>query len=587
MLRLKIRGKNRSIDLRDSDFITAGGEGKIYDYGSHVCKIYIDPSKMIPDAKFSELQMLTRPNIIKPLDILTDANNAPVGFIMSKVFGEPLCKFFISDFINSYGASEKHLHEFIKIIQETISSIHLARCLMVDGNELNYIVSKKLDNVYFIDVNSYQTPHFPATAIMPTIKDYHSNNFSELTDWYSFAIVSCWLLVGVHPFKGKHPKYKKKGIENTIDRMKDNISIFNSDVVIPSTARSLNCIPSNYRSWYVDMFEKGSRTGPPSLLGKIMMTPVYTSIIKSTGNFDMIKLKEFRNEILSYKKYFGKEIVLLKSDDSSSPNYYMFDDRRISRPNSSNVTQIENDKMLLTPADLIPILIMRSRYQNDCHDILELHSINPDYKISESKVCENSFILENKLYIKFNDRFEEIAFSELSKNRIVPILHTYWNILPKSSRTLDGFLIQEGLDKIYIYIPVPSKHWCLIKQIRELEGYKIIDGKYENGVCMIIGKKGYTYDKIVLRISEDGTYDCRIINDISNDSINFVVLDNGVCASFMDDHTLELFHNKPNLSDIKSITDTGIDSSMKLWKDGVRLLFSKKNNLFIIKLKRI
>ena len=53
------------------------------------------------------------------------------------------------------------------------------------------------------------------------------NGFNKLTDWYSYAIVTFQMYIGIHPFKGIHPDYKPKDLEL---RMKDGASVFDKKV---------------------------------------------------------------------------------------------------------------------------------------------------------------------------------------------------------------------------------------------------------------------------------------------------------------------------------------------------------------------
>jgi len=63
----------------------------------------------------------------------------------------------------------------------------------------------------FLDVDSYQTPSFHADALMESVRDplIQNNKFTELSDWYSFGIVVFQMYIGIHPFKGRHPNFKK------------------------------------------------------------------------------------------------------------------------------------------------------------------------------------------------------------------------------------------------------------------------------------------------------------------------------------------------------------------------------------------
>ena len=55
---------------------------------------------------------------------------------------------------------------------------------------------------------------------MDSVRDRHAAGWNEGTDWFSFALVSFQMFVGIHPYKGKHPALK------TLDeRMAQNVSV--------------------------------------------------------------------------------------------------------------------------------------------------------------------------------------------------------------------------------------------------------------------------------------------------------------------------------------------------------------------------
>ena len=56
MSKFFIQGKG-PIDVNQNDFISEGGEGKVFSKGSIVLKIYTDLKKMIPTAKIQELSV--------------------------------------------------------------------------------------------------------------------------------------------------------------------------------------------------------------------------------------------------------------------------------------------------------------------------------------------------------------------------------------------------------------------------------------------------------------------------------------------------------------------------------------------------
>ena len=574
-----VRGKNKTIILTDNDFIDVGGEGKTYRYGDSVCKIYLDPNKMIPNDKIAELSVLTKPNIIKPEEILVDTNGKSVGFTMKYASGSPLPELFTNGFRNDNNITDSTINEVVKVIIDTISFIHSRKCLIVDGNELSYIVNlvkNTLNTVYFIDVDSYQTPSFKPTAIHPNTMDVHSKTYSELTDWFGAAIIICWLYVGVHPYKGKHPKYKKKGAEGLEERMVDNISIFNKSVTVSKKSRGIDSVPDNYKGWFIDLFENGNRCPPPGLPGRVILTPVYTKVVKGTNNFDIALLRELGGEIISYKKIFGSDILVTKEiqNQNSVYRYYI---------NNKNVlTDNQNMDVILSDISMTPVYIQHAGDQIY-------------FKIEGRKTCgthfgHSKFVSDNTLYVKNGEELNNIGlietkFKETSK--IIASNKNDWSVMPNSSSMLDGFLYQKALGKSFLYIPIPSKNQCMIIKVPELEEYRIVSGKYDKRVCMIVGRKKSVYHKVIIRFSSDfTTYDCRIIEDVDLDSINFAVLSNGICASLENTNTLELFRNVPNDSGLKSVTDPDINSSMKLWSDGTRILFSVSNKLYSIKMRK-
>ena len=95
-----IQGKGE-IQVNQNDFISEGGEGKVYGVGNQILKIYSDLKKMIPYSKIQELQNLNRPNILIPKDVVL-LKNQVVGFTMDYIKSTvALCKLFTNDFRNA------------------------------------------------------------------------------------------------------------------------------------------------------------------------------------------------------------------------------------------------------------------------------------------------------------------------------------------------------------------------------------------------------------------------------------------------------------------------------------------------------
>jgi hypothetical protein len=563
MSKFFIQGKG-PIDVNQNDFISEGGEGKVFSKGSIVLKIYTDLKKMIPTAKIQELSVLSKMNnIIIPKDLLLDKNNQVVGYTMDYVKGVPMCKLFTNDFRNRNNVQPESINKLVTRIIETIVFIHDNKCLLIDGNEMNYMVDNSSFQIpYFIDVNGYQTPSFPATVIMPSIRDWSSKTFSELTDWYSFAIVSCQLFIGIHPFKGRHSKYKPNQLE---DRMKNNISVFNKDVSVPSTCRDFSYIPDDFRNWYIKLFEKGERIPPPKVVGLLNIKQVAIKIVQTTNHFEISSIQEFQDEIVKVRTWNGNRVVTTKKQIFVNKMNY-----RVSTP--------EID-VVFTPKMMKPIFVKVEKGKLSLRDT-KGNDLNIDIS------CEEKMVIGNTIFVKFEGNLYELIINEFGE-RVVPSVKQTWNIMPLSSQLFDNMIYQNVLGKAYIVIPHPEESLknssCSIVSVPELNGYRIIDGKYENKVCMLIGNKGSVTSKFILRFSEDSKYDCRVANDST--FINFTVLDNGISISINDDDTIEVFSNNLNSNKVNAIQDPDINQSMVLVKDGIKTMFFNQNKLYSLSMK--
>ena len=255
---MKVFIKNKGhCTLAKSEYLASGGEGDIYCKGNSIFKIYIDPNKMIPEGKINELSVLSFNNIIKPEDILLNDKNIQIGYTMQYVKDTyALCQLFPKSFRDRNSVSNQTVLNLVRRLQETIQHIHSHKILVVDVNELNFLIAKDFTEIYAIDVDSWQTPHFKATAIMDNIRDRQvkNNNFTENSDWFSFGILAFNMFVGIHPYKGTSKLYK------TMDeRMDHNISVLNKDVSVPKIFANFDIIPEVYKNWFSAVFDGGKR----------------------------------------------------------------------------------------------------------------------------------------------------------------------------------------------------------------------------------------------------------------------------------------------------------------------------------------
>lgn len=563
-----VRGTRKQITLDRKDFIAQGGEGRVYGKGGLVYKIYLDPKRMISEAKIKELRVLDRPNILRPKEVVLDADHVPVGFTMDWVKGTvPLCKFFTNDFRNRSGVTEASTAALVEKMRETILAIHGGGCLMVDGNEFNYLVDgADRTTPFFIDVDSYQTPGFPATAIMPSIRDPRALGFSEESDWFSFAVVACQIFVGVHPFKGRHPAFAKNDVQS---RMKAEVSIFNREVTLPPAARDLRSIPAPYRTWFVDLFERGKRCPPPALTGPIFAGPANPVFRPGhTDTFDIQLIREYGDTVLWCAFRAGTRLI-------GAGEKVFIGDREHRAPKGA--------ELLFTPRELAPV------FAAAVDGVLSLKDIHLRDIPFAGMAAEAVLAVENTLYVKNGEHLTEIALNEIG-NRILPTVQNAWDIMDRASEIHSGVMFQSVLGKPFLVIPRPpsrgsGKGSCVIKPIPELEGYRIIDAGHDGRVCVIVGHQGDRYDRLLFKFDPSyDDYDCRIVRGIDLHAVNFITLENGIAVSLNGDGSVEVFSNRIDRPEVKVIQDPALTGTPRLCKEGNAVMFYEGKSLYRLRM---
>ena len=559
-MKLHIKGKG-PVTLDKNSFLASGGEGKIHVKGNKAFKLYHDPKKMIPVSKIQELSSITDPYIIKPEDIILNSRNKPVGYSMKFIKGTyEFCRLFTKAFKKRNNITTDIILQLVQKMHKGVTHVHNKNILIVDLNELNFLVDSGFSEVYFIDVDSYQTRSFPATAIMESVKDLHASKFSELSDWFSWGIVTFQLWMGIHPYKGKHQNVKDLDV-----RMQNNISVFNKDVSIPKLCPSLDFIPQAYRDWYKSVFEGGNRCIPPyDAQAVIVIAPIIKTIVGG-NNFDISIFKEYLQDVINYVCVDNMEITF------TTGGAYVY------KKTDVNITP--NAHVAITPKTnhIVTATIKQGK--------LKLYDAQKRSEIPCILVGDDVMSYNGRIYLKNGLTLLEVSFIELGGN-IQVSSRLVANVMEKSTHLFDGVVLQDLLGKWFVSV-FPTSGSSYQVGIDEIDGYKIVDAKFDNNVLMIIGVKKGKYDRFVIRFSSSFTsYDVRIVKDIVYSGLNFVVLENGVSTCITEEEKLELFLNKKDSSQIKVVEDNVISGDMKLLKKGTNVMFSRGNKIYNLKMKK-
>ena len=544
-----------AVELTQRHFLAAGGEGKIYVKDKTVYKIYEDPVQMIPEGKIRELSVLDDPHIIKPELPILDAKNILIGYTMKYVKDAiALCMLFTKTYRNTNHITPEMMVDLVKKLQDLVKYIHTKNVLIIDLNELNFLVDQLYKTIYAIDVNSYATRNYPATVIMPAVRDRHAAGFSKDTDWFSFAIVSFQMLIGMHPYLGNHPDFKHLGVnERMEERMKKNVSVFHAGATYPAVCQPFDIIPPALRAWFEAVFEKGIRTAPPDDYLAALQIITKVKAIVGSNLFMVEHLGTYDGIVLGIYHCGPKRII------HTDKCIYL----------NKQKIEYNNPKLIIgfTPRSNIPVGIYLE------NDIVQLVDI-VDMKTYQLGYGDHVFTYNSRLYIKNGDSISEVMFTELG-SMFIPTAKQVAQVrdLPEATKIFDGVVIQNLLGRFFITI-FPESNQSYQISISELDGYRLIEAKYESKVLVAIGEKSGKYDRFVFRFSGDyKAYDARKIENIAYSGINFTVGDNGACVLMNEEEKLEVFAAKKDTGKITIMEDPALDSDMRFYHDGAKILF--------------
>lgn len=554
-----------SINLSKNDFVAQGGEGKIYAKGSTAYKIYIDPNRMIPEGKIQELSRITDKNVNKPNKIITDSKGKPIGYTTTFIKkAVPLCSMFPRAYRDRNGITPTMTLTLIRRLQDMIRNIHYANILVVDLNEMNFLINNtKYDKIYGIDVDSYQTPHFPATALMDTVRDRHStkNVFNEGTDWFAYAITSFQMFCGIHPYKGKH--ISTKGLDA---RMMANISVLHPDVRVPKAVLPFNVIPQNWKDWYTAVFHDGKRVAPPSsAMSTIILTPRIVTITGS-GNVIFTDLNfNVMGNIKNVFHQFGHTVIC--TDEMIYSNSHP-----MHKPDAFNYL------CAFTAKGNEPIIAWSDNHK------LKLRNLTRRYDVPIEADVDSMVSYDGRLLVKSRDHILEINLTEAA-GKVIATAKVIGNVMEHATKLYSGVATQNLLGSMFVSL-FPEKNACYQVKIPELDKYKIIEAKFDKGVLMVIGIKNHKYDRLVFRFDKQYMkYDVRIVPDITNTGLNFVTLDTGVCVCLNEDEKIEAFSTRKDSKGIKIVEDTALGGDMVLYKQGGKAIFTRHNKIYQIGMK--
>lgn len=553
-----INGQATSLTQRD--YVSEGGEGKVYSKGDIGYKIYHDPKKMLPLGKIKELQQIQNPNIIRPLDIICDAKGTAIGYTMRFIKEAwTLCQLFPKPFRDRNGVTHAMMLKMVQDLQKLFEDVHSAGILIVDANEMNFLVTKDFNVVLAIDADSYQTPHYAATAIMLSVRDWtvHHNRWTEASDWFSFACVSFQMFTSLHPYKGKHPTVN--GME---ERMKAGISVFDPQVQVPPVTYDFRVIPLPYLEWYKRVFVAGARQAPPSHSGTAPALPAPVKPVTGRGLVKVTEYGSYDSDITGFWVHGTKLVV-------QTQKLMWVDKRQVGASSTHTYGCAFTKTGVPVEAEDFASCLMLSDLQNQ-------KPLAPNYRVNE---CVSG---DGRLYMRVNEHVQELVFTEAG-GKVLVSAKIVANVMPNSTRLYSGVVVQSMLGSCFVSLLARSGAAYQVR-MPELDKYRIMEAKFEKGVLMVVGEHKGKYDRLVCRFDADFTvYDLRTVSDIQPSGLNFTVLDTGVCACIDEDGQLELFKCAKDAKGLKLINDPIIPGDAMLGSVGGTVIFAHGPKLYSLK----
>lgn len=552
------------VRLSDSQLLGSGGEGSAYKVGDEVLKVYHKPLDRTFLDKMRELSpLVSMPNVVTPEDPLFDKEDRLIGYVMRSV-RDPIALplLFTTSYLQRNGIALPITVRLAMRMHETTEAIHEKKILIVDANEFNFLVQLQGSmEPFFIDVDSYQTPSFPATALHPNIQDYTATIFNEGTDWYSMAIVTFQLFTGIHPYKGRATGFAS---DDLAARCQSHISVLNPKVSYPKAAvRSFKDIPQGYLAWYEAIFEGGERLPPPKDPGRGIIRRADVTMVAS--HLLIQDLFDLGHPIRDLRRIGGQLTVLTQGS--------------IDLPET-------NERIETSTPHSFPL-------QSDRGAIIEvfLHAGYLHVKLATGGgtlrsdiAAERMFMVDDRLYAIFRGNVQEIVATTLAQNAVL-VTFTPMRVLESASKIMRGCVYMDVFGRPNFLIPYGFK-LSTIFHSADLDGYRIVDAFYENATMIVLGSKNGVYDRFTFKFNVNGSglsvVDHDVDRDVLLEEINATVLQNGMLAEVVEDN---LRLSARGAVQKKVVQGAGLPAGASLRSDGTKVFYVLGSKSFSVSMR--
>jgi len=521
----------RAVDLPPDTFVADGGEAVVHAIGDVAYKVFHQP---IDPARLRALTRLHVPGALLPDALLTDDQGRCVGHTMPFLpRSVPWARLLARSYCDRHGIAVPQLLRLVARLRDRVEAVHRAGALVVDLHEGNILLDEHHDRPVLVDTSSWQLPGHPATAIQQGVRDRHSQGFDEGTDWFSFAVVTLHLLLGIHPYRGTHPRVK--GLD---ERMFQRLSVLCPEVRRPAVCRPDDVVPSRWRRWYRAVLDGDTRGPPPTgPLDTITWTPRPSPTAR---RLTLDRLLTAPDEVLEAAEAAGVVAVRTARGVSVGPHHYVGPAERV----------------VITPEGDV-VAAWRAGGRLHLHDVARAQAVGCQLAADALTVSDGALV------VRSGPRLVELRLQRLGE-RVHALPHLLATVLREATELFDGLAFENLLGRTHLRLL--SRGRCDTVAVPFLDGTTVLDAHHHAGVVVLLARRDGRTDRWVLRRTGAGL-DTRHTEDVEVADVELVRLPTGVCL-LRTGARLEIFRDRPGDPDVRTLEDPVLGHGRLVGLDG-------------------
>ena len=563
-LQVTLEGKG-PVTLRPNDHIATGGEGSIYRVGDLAVKIYLDPDKMrnagLPE-KVKLLSTLTHPFVVGPRGMALNSHSEPVGHYLSFVdHGHALSMVFTNEFWAKESFDTIQASKLVEGMREAVDFAHQHAALLIDANELNWmaLLNGKVEP-RVIDVDSWAIGRWPASVIMPSIRDWNAKDFNEGTDWFAWGVVTFQLYTGIHPFKGTLQGYDRGDL---VGRMKARTSVFSPGIKLNRAVRDFSTIPAALLRWYEAVFQGTERSTPPSPYDSaVTAAPAAIKMRNVTvpggGSLVFEKILEVSGSVV---RVFGCGVALTSDGELID----LSSKRRIGEQTGSTCEVVRVEHGWLA---------------GDKHGFWYLPESGHGIPLPLQVERRGLLSYENRMFAITETGLTEITVKLFSGKPIAAFGQT-WGIMVNSTRWFSGVGVLDAMGAMYLIAPQGDSA-VLQLRVKELDGLRVVAGKAGNRfISLVTVDRQGDYRKFEITLSKD-MVPAIWSGPTDSAELNLSILPKGVCATIVKDGELDIFTAS---GAVRRVEDKHISTDMALANWDNTVVFVQNGDVWSVRLR--